>query len=266
MGSCLPPSQDRRMSYYRYITGVYKSYLPELNRTLRSSSVPRTVLPLDTSRYVRSSSVPPSYFDPNFCRPSTPFNDRAKRAVSVPPPRFYRTTVLPSPEGHFSDFDCKVIDYQSRLDREFNTRSYISQTRTERERAFESQAEARESYHRQYPEGSFSSKYNYYDGNKYESNYLYNTNSDLLGQWKHYNLSADTLNYRNQRAKSPLQTREINRYFESKKRSNYVGDMSSGGGMDFRHYNYRKVPYFGGSDGYQYMMNYKLQNGQRRGL
>jgi hypothetical protein len=153
-----------------------------------------------------------------------------------------------------------------RLDRDFTTRSYISQTRTERERAFESQAEARESYHRQYPEGSFSSKYNYYDGNKHESNYLYNSTSDLLGQWKHYNLSADTLNYRNQRAKSPLQTREINRYFEAKKRSNYVGDMSSGGGMDFRYYNYRKVPYFGGSDGYQYMMNYKLQNGQRRGL
>ena len=31
------------------------------------------------------------------------------RAVSVPPPRFYRTTVLPSPEGHYSDFDCKVL-------------------------------------------------------------------------------------------------------------------------------------------------------------
>ena len=40
-----------RMSYYRYITGVYKSYLPGLNRTLRSSSVPRTVLPLDTSEF-----------------------------------------------------------------------------------------------------------------------------------------------------------------------------------------------------------------------
>merc|ERR1719150_3226804 len=71
------------MSYFRYITGVYKSYLPGLNRTLRSSSVPRTVPELDTKRYVRSSSVPPSYFDPNFCRPSTHFNDRAKRAVSV---------------------------------------------------------------------------------------------------------------------------------------------------------------------------------------
>ena len=35
------------MSYYRYITSVYKSYLPELNRTLRSSSVPRTVTAMD---------------------------------------------------------------------------------------------------------------------------------------------------------------------------------------------------------------------------
>ena len=36
------------MSYYRYITGVYKSYKPELNRTLRSSSVPRHVPDIDT--------------------------------------------------------------------------------------------------------------------------------------------------------------------------------------------------------------------------
>ena len=36
-------STQPKMSYYRYITGVYKSYWPELNRTLRSSSVPRHV-------------------------------------------------------------------------------------------------------------------------------------------------------------------------------------------------------------------------------
>ena len=35
------------MSYYRYITSIYKSYLPDLNRTLRSSSVPRTVTAMD---------------------------------------------------------------------------------------------------------------------------------------------------------------------------------------------------------------------------
>ena len=71
------------MSYYRYITGVYKSYWPELNRTLRSSSVPRTVLSssikwywfqsqlliiwtqvpdLDSSRYVRGTSMPPNAY------------------------------------------------------------------------------------------------------------------------------------------------------------------------------------------------------------
>ena len=30
------------------------------------------------------------------------------RAVSVPPPRHYHTTVLPSIDSHYSDFDCKV--------------------------------------------------------------------------------------------------------------------------------------------------------------
>ena len=34
---------------------------------------------------------------------------------------------------------------------------------------------------------------------------------EVLGNWKHYNISAETLNYRNQRAKSPLMTRELNR-------------------------------------------------------
>ena len=44
--------QLRRMSYYRYITSVYKSYLPELNRTLRSSSVPRTVTSIDYCEFL----------------------------------------------------------------------------------------------------------------------------------------------------------------------------------------------------------------------
>ena len=35
------------MSYYRYIPSVYKSFWPGLNRTLRSSSVPRHVPALD---------------------------------------------------------------------------------------------------------------------------------------------------------------------------------------------------------------------------
>merc|ERR1719507_829453 len=58
---------------------------------------------------------------------------------------------------------------------------------------------------------------------------------------------------RNTRARSPLQSRELDRYFETRKRVNYIGDCSAGGTSDFRYYNYRRVPYFGGSDNYQYM-------------
>ena len=63
--------------------------------------------------------------------------------------------------------------------------------------------------------------------------------ADILGYWKHFNLSAETLNYRNMRGKSPIITRELDRY------------VGSTHGADFRHYNYRKVPYFGGSDDYK---------------
>ena len=35
---------------------------------------------------------------------------------------------------------------------------------------------------------------------------------DVLGTWKHYNLSAGTLAARNTRARSPLQSRELDRY------------------------------------------------------
>ena len=91
---------------------------------------------------------------------------------------------------------------------------------------------------------------------------------DVLGTWKHYNLSAETLAARNTRARSPLQSRELDRsslliivfiinillssssssswswswwkrYFETRKRVNYIGDCSAGGTSDFRYYNYR---------------------------
>merc|ERR1711990_636359 len=138
--------RNPKMSYYRYITGVYKSYWPELNRTLRSSSVPRTVPDLDSSRYVRGTSMPPN--------------------------------------AYYSD--------------------------------------------------------------------------------SHYNISAETLNARNTRARSPLQSRELDRYFETRKRVNYIGDCSAGGTSDFRYYNYRRVPYFGGSDNYQYMKQKPTGWGGRR--
>ena len=65
---------------------------------------------------------------------------------------------------------------------------------------------------RSYPVDSFSSRYNYYDGNKHGSDYLYPITKDVLGSWKHYNLSSQTLNERNQRATSPLVSRELDRY------------------------------------------------------
>lgn len=253
------------MSYYRYITGLYKSYWPELNRTLRSSSVPRSVPDLDTGRFRRASSLPPSsYYSNSFFSSSTspshysyspytpsshsatPFLDRAR---SVPPS-------ARSEYSHYSDFDCKVLDYMGRLERDDRVRTTVRQSRSVRPD------------HRSpriYPSDSFSSKYNYYDGNKHSQDYLYPCTTDLLGSWKHYNLSSETINKRNTRATSPLMSRELNRYFDTKKRSNYIGDLSSGGLSDFRFYNYRRVPYFGGSDSYQYMRDYK-PNGKRRNL
>merc|ERR1711990_999586 len=112
--------RNPKMSYYRYITGVYKSYWPELNRTLRSSSVPRTVPDLDSSRYVRGTSMPPNAYFSDSHSPyvascfyssrrnvASPFADRA---LSVPPSTFtsgYSSSSSAS-SSHYSDFDCKV--------------------------------------------------------------------------------------------------------------------------------------------------------------
>ena len=45
----------------------------------------------------------------------------------------------------------------------------------------------------------------------------------------------------------------LSRYYETKKRVDYIGDISSGSAKDFRYYHYRRVPYFGGSDNYAYV-------------
>jgi len=265
------------MSYYRYITGVYKSYWPQLNRTLRSSSVPRHIPEIDSSRYTRSCSVPPSAFgSDSFLRGATPFRDRA---ASVPPAHAYtweRNSALSAARetgycipkdysytrryssntsssassssanySHYTDFDHKVIDYQSNLDTLDSVRNYVTTSRRSR-------ADYRDGDYR----SGFASKYNFYDGGKHGSDYLYQSSADVLGSWKHYNLSAQTINERNTRAKSPLVTRELDRYYETRKRSDYIGDVSSGPAKDFRFYSYRRVPYFGGSDGYQYVNKY----------
>jgi len=245
------------MSYYRYITGVYKSYWPELNRTLRSSSVPRSVPDLDSGRYTRASTVAPSSFYSNtfFSRgahEATPFRDRA---MSVQPSSYSYSSTTHSPG--YSNFDYKVMSYMGELERDDNVRNAVSSYKRSYTSNYTTKISTTSDASATYRDGDyrtgFAHKYNYYDGNKHLPDYLYNSTSDMLGSWKHYNLSGSTLNERNQRAKSPLQTRELDRYYGTKKRVDYIGDISSGSAKDFRYYSYRRVPYFGGSDNYSYV-------------
>jgi len=112
----------------------------------------------------------------------------------------------------------------------------------------------------------FSSNYNYYDGGKHGRDYLYPVTKEVLGNWKHYNLSSNTLTERNQRATSPLQSRELDRYFGTQRRSDFMGSVSSGGSTDFRYYNYRRVPYLGGSDHFSYLNRTVLEAQMIRGI
>jgi len=249
------------MSYFRYATGITKSFRPSA-RALRSSSVPRHVPQLDTARHARSSSVPPSasFSTSFFTRSSaTPFRDRA---LSVPPAY---STIRPTSgydQGyHYSDFDYKVIDYMGRLERQDMVRTLVSQSKYQR--SSESSVLA-DNY------GSrsdvFSRRYNYYDGDKHDSDYLYPTTKEVLGNWKHYNLSYQTLSDRNKRATSPLVSRELDRYFGTHRRTDFLGSVSAGGATDFRHYNYRRVPYLGGSDHFSYLNRTVMEAQMMRGI
>ena len=131
-------------------------------------------------RYSRSTSVPPSISFSSL-NAATPFRDRAN---SVPPAYF-----------HYSDFDYKVIDYMNQLRREDMVKTSVSQ------------ANARTNKYAD----PFSSRYSFYDSNKYDSGYLYPFSNNVLGSWKHFNLSNQTLNERNETGVSPLMARELNR-------------------------------------------------------
>merc|ERR1712243_532888 len=141
-----------RMSYYRYITGLYKSYWPELNRTLRSSSVPRTLPETDPGHYVRGTSMPPvltdyipgthvtdTYYSARRGRSATPFRDAYQslaaatvscyRSMSVQPASYSTSRTLGSESSHYSDFDCKVLSYAASLNRNETTRNFVSKSR-----------------------------------------------------------------------------------------------------------------------------------------
>merc|ERR1711915_777015 len=144
-----------------------------------------------------------------------------------------------------------VIDYMGRLERDDATRSYVKQSRNRYGSDYYREGDYRT---------GFAKNYNYYDAGTHQSDYLYSSTNDMLGSWKHYNLSNQTITERNTRAKSPLLSRELDRYYETRKRVDYIGDVSGGPATDFRYYNYRRVPYFGGSDGYQFMKHKPRKN------
>jgi len=190
---------------------------------------------------------------------ATPFRDRAlsvpREVVYTAPSRSYSRERSYVSDSHYTDFDCKVMAYSAQLDLMDTAKQCVSKARD-----FRSSVRSGSDY----PSDSFSSRYDYYAGNKHGADpLLYPCSREVLGTWKHYNLSAETLNARNTRARSPLVSRELDRYYETKKRSNYIGEVSMGGACDFRYYNYRKVPYFGGSDNYSYMKQhgFKKRNG-----
>lgn len=241
------------MSYYQYMQSVYRSFLPQLNRSLRSSSVERlestranqyytNSLQDTTSRYMRAATVGPTDYVYTSAMPFTLEAEKAverlmnRRAASVEPvirKPFTYTEAYQSGGTGYSAFDYKVMDYASRLDREETTRRYINQRKTQLN----------------YEPTSFRSRYDYYGAMKHETDFMYDRSS-VMSDWHCYRKSRNTLDYRNQRAKSPLATRELDRYYGTERRSSFSGDVSSGGSRDFRYYNYRAVPYFGGSDNY----------------
>jgi len=250
--------------------GVYRSCLPQLNRSLRSSSVIRSspVREVSTSasdmlpsRFARAATVGPCDYEYVSAMPFsyaarlaadrlTETRNRLSSVERYVPPRTYRTAYT-STYGNTtssSSYDYKVMDYASRLDREEATREYMDAAR--RESRYDNYVN---SLRREREASPFRERYDYYSPRKYDRDYHIDT-SDVGYSWKHYRLSNQTLTARNARAKSPIQSRELDRYYKTERRTSFIGDVSSGTNRDFRHYSYRPVPYFGGSDHYQLVL------------
>ena len=145
----------------------------------------------------------------------------------------------------------QVTDYANRLDFEETTRNYINS-------ASSSYATSAYSSILQRPSEFVRSRG--YDISSSPATTTYNrpwssdyASIDGLYSYKHYRKSNATLKDRNSRAMSPIMGRELDRYYKTERRTSFIGDVSSGTNRDFRHYSYRPVPYFGGSDHYQYV-------------
>eukprot|EP00095_Tigriopus_kingsejongensis_P000640 maker-scaffold275_size226830-snap-gene-1.28 protein:Tk00640 transcript:maker-scaffold275_size226830-snap-gene-1.28-mRNA-1 annotation:"dna-directed rna omega subunit family protein" len=255
------------MVHYSSAISYYQSTLPLMNRTIRSSSVERSShvgssMSSANQRFMRASTVGPSsiYDSPDYFG-VMPFNrslhsieDRMRtRAASLEPVNTYRRAYhSTTPYGASTTFDYKVFDYANRLDQEETTRKYInSLTSNYHSRNYDTSGYS-SSYRASSPD-NYSSSYNNYRRTPARELEQFRLNSRDLYAYKHYRKSNQTLNDRNTRASSPLQSRELDRYYKTERRSSYLGDISSGGHRDFRYYNFRSVPYYGGSDYYTYV-------------
>lgn len=255
-------SKYENMSSVRYSS--YQSTMPmSLNRSVRSSSVERSYYGTAASygtaelaakaagRWNRARTVGPESVlqDPDlygvmpFNRSLVQIEDQIKmRASSLEPVSTYRRSYTNStPYGATTTYDYKVLDYASHLDREENTRNYMNTYRS--------------NYYSSGPADSYANNplYNSYGVSRPSSGLnldAYKLDSRALYTYRHYRKSNATLINRNERAKSPVQGRELDRYYNTSRRANFMYDLSSGGHNDFRYYNFRSVPYYGGSDYY----------------
>merc|ERR1712013_911668 len=229
-----------KMSYYR-VRDRYDDMLHQ--RRQRSCSLPREDLGYAQDRHIRARSVGP--VDNFSSAPAMPFRSRA---VSIPPFDYlelsrsrYARNISPlwpnyeyTPRLHSYNYEKDFYrprpyfyDYHDYL-----PSSYYSSSFEPRIRYYD--YNHKDSYGYDNHNSYDMSLLDFYTNNKY-NDYAYSSSTDVLGRWKHYNRSSDTLNSRNNRATSPLVSRELNRYFSSSGRTGCAGDMKSRGAAEFRH-------------------------------
>jgi len=251
------------MAYYQYLVSV-TTPSSSINRSSRASSVERyssgysSSSALDSRRYLRASTVGPCDISDVAYYGAMPFSRqlreiessiRERRAATArPPPVSTYWRAFASPYGR----DSKVSDYANRLDFEETTRNYINSASS-----YGGYGGGTSSYSSILQRPSEFVRSRGYDISTSPATTTYNRpwssdyrSIDGLYSYRHYRKSNATLKDRNSRAMSPIMGRELDRYYKTERRSDYMGDISSGGVRDFRYYNYRTVPYFGGSDHY----------------
>merc|ERR1719184_97462 len=210
---------------------------------------PFDYLEVSRSRYARnlpsmwySFEYSPRFYSNEYCYPRTQFYD-------------FNDTLPASP--YFSSYGPSCFATQESLTPSYGYHHYKDPYRYNDYKDPYDQYQSSHGYGN--PSNSLS---DYYGSSKY-ADYVHSSSTDVLGRWKHYNRSSDTLNTRNSCADSPLVSRELNRYFSSSGKTDNVADMGTRVATIFRHYNYRSVPYFGASDNY-HNLNKMFQEQNRK--